>query len=70
MWRRVQAEITPTLLFTGAIYNLNRTNQPIAINAFNNVLTNTRTVGGEVALSAISPRSGRSRSATAISTPM
>jgi catecholate siderophore receptor len=45
-----KAEITPTLLFTGAIYNLNRTNQAIAINAFNNVLTNTRTVGGEVGL--------------------
>ncbi|MEK4034481.1 TonB-dependent receptor [Methylocystis sp. IM3] len=45
-----KAEITPTLLFTGALYNLNRTNQPIAINAFYNVLTNTRTVGGELGL--------------------
>ena len=45
-----KAEITPTLLFTGAIYNLNRSNQPVAINAFYNVLTNTRTVGGELGL--------------------
>lgn len=45
-----KAEITPTLLFTGAIYNLNRSNQPIAVNAFYNVLTNTRTVGGELGL--------------------
>ncbi|KAF2992102.1 TonB-dependent siderophore receptor [Methylocystis sp. MJC1] len=45
-----KAEITPTLLFTGAIYNLNRTNQPVSINAFYNVLTDTRTVGGELGL--------------------
>jgi catecholate siderophore receptor len=45
-----KAEITPTLLFTGAIYNLNRSNQPIAINALYNVLTNTRTTGGELGL--------------------
>ena len=45
-----KAEITPTLLFTGAIYDLKRTNQAIAVNAFYNVLTNTRTVGGELGL--------------------
>ncbi|WP_084678908.1 TonB-dependent siderophore receptor [Methylocystis sp. ATCC 49242] len=45
-----KAEITPRLLFTGAIYQLNRTNQPININAFYNVLTNTQTNGGELAL--------------------
>lgn len=45
-----KAEITPTLLFTGAIYNLNRSNQPIQVNALYNVLTNTRTVGGELAV--------------------
>lgn len=45
-----KAEITPTLLFTGAIYDLKRTNQAISVNAFYNVLTNTRTVGGEVGL--------------------
>jgi catecholate siderophore receptor len=45
-----KAEITPDLLFTGALYNLNRTNQAIAVNAFYNVLTNTRTVGGELGL--------------------
>ncbi len=45
-----KAEIMPTLLFTGAIYNLNRTNQPVSVNAFYNVLTNTRTIGGEVGL--------------------
>ena len=45
-----KAEITPTLLFTGAIYNLNRSNQPISIDAFYSVLTNTRTAGGELAL--------------------
>jgi catecholate siderophore receptor len=45
-----KAEITPRLLFTGAIYDLKRTNQAIAINAFYNVLTNTRTVGGELGL--------------------
>ncbi|MGJ0505741.1 MAG: TonB-dependent receptor [Methylocystis sp.] len=45
-----KAEITPTLLFTGALYNLNRSNQAIAIDAFYNVLTNTRTTGGELSL--------------------
>ncbi|WP_424362412.1 TonB-dependent receptor [Methylocystis parvus] len=45
-----KAEIMPQLLFTGAIYNLNRSNQPVSINAFYNVLTNTRTVGGELGL--------------------
>ena len=45
-----KAEIMPTLLFTGAIYDLKRTNQSIAVNAFYNVLTNTRTVGGELGL--------------------
>lgn len=45
-----KAEITPTLLFTGALYDLRRTNQAIAVNAFYNVLTDTRTVGGELGL--------------------
>jgi catecholate siderophore receptor len=45
-----KAEILPEVLFTGAIYNLNRSNQPVAINAFYNVLTNTRTAGGELGL--------------------
>jgi catecholate siderophore receptor len=45
-----KAEITPTLLFTGAIYNLNRTNQSVTTNAFFNVLVDTRTTGGELGL--------------------
>ncbi len=45
-----KAEITPRLIFAGALYQLNRSNQPTTINAFYNVLTNTRTDGGEVSL--------------------
>jgi len=45
-----KAEILPQVLLTGAIYNLNRTNQPISVNAFYNVLTNTRTAGGELGI--------------------
>jgi catecholate siderophore receptor len=45
-----KAQILPDLLFTGAIYDLKRTNQAISVNAFYNVLTNTRTVGGELGL--------------------
>ncbi|MFO1102025.1 MAG: TonB-dependent siderophore receptor [Methylocystis sp.] len=43
-------QITPLLLFTAAIYQLNRTNQPITVNAFNAVAANTRTRGGEISL--------------------
>ncbi len=45
-----KAEITPRLFFTGALYELNRSNQPTTVNAFYNVLTNTRTDGGELSL--------------------
>ncbi|WP_445730588.1 TonB-dependent receptor domain-containing protein, partial [Methylocystis sp. IM2] len=37
------------LLLTGALYQLNRSNQPVTVNAFNAV-ANTRTRGGEVGL--------------------
>ncbi len=43
-------QITPRLLLTGALYQLNRSNQPVTVNAFNAVSANTRTRGGEIGL--------------------
>ncbi|MGJ0505742.1 MAG: TonB-dependent receptor [Methylocystis sp.] len=43
-------QITPRLLLTGALYQLNRSNQPVTVNAFNAVAANTRTRGGEIGL--------------------
>jgi catecholate siderophore receptor len=43
-------QITPRLLLTGALYELNRSNQPITVNAFNAVAANTQTKGGELGL--------------------
>ncbi len=45
-----KAQITPRLLFTAALYQLNRSNQPLVVDPINQVLANTRTNGGEVAL--------------------
>jgi catecholate siderophore receptor len=43
-------QILPNLLFTAALYQLNRSNQPITVTAFNSVSANTRTRGGELGL--------------------
>ncbi|MCQ4191074.1 TonB-dependent receptor domain-containing protein [Methylocystis suflitae] len=43
-------QITPLLLLTTSLYQLNRTNQPITVHAFNDVAANTRTRGGEIGL--------------------
>jgi len=43
-------QITPRLLLTSALYQLNRSNQPLTVNAFNAVAANTRTRGGEIGL--------------------
>ena len=43
-------QITPRLLLTSALYLLNRSNQPVTVNAFNAVAANTRTRGGEIGL--------------------
>ncbi|MCI0735886.1 MAG: TonB-dependent siderophore receptor [Beijerinckiaceae bacterium] len=45
-----KAQILPRLFFTGALYELNRTNQLVAFGSFNNILANTRTKGGEIGL--------------------
>ena len=45
-----KAEIMPRLLFTGALYQLNRSNQPVVATATNAVLANTQTNGGELGL--------------------
>lgn len=46
----VKYQITPSLLFTAALYQLNRSNQPVTVSAFNAVSANTRTRGGEISL--------------------
>jgi catecholate siderophore receptor len=46
----VKYQITPRLLLTGALYQLDRSNQPVTVNAFNAVAVNTRTRGGEIGL--------------------
>ena len=43
-------EFTPKLLITGALYELFRGNQYLTANAFYNVLANTKTAGGEFAI--------------------
>lgn len=43
-------EINPALMFTGALYNLTRTNQSVADGPFYSTLVNTETNGGELAL--------------------
>ena len=45
-----KAEIMPRLLFTGALYQLNRSNQPVVATAVDSVLANTQTNGGELGL--------------------
>jgi catecholate siderophore receptor len=45
-----KAQIMPNLYFTGALYQLDRTNQQVTVGPFANILSNTRTNGGEVAL--------------------
>lgn len=43
-----KAEPQPNLFFTGALYLLNRSNQPLAVNSVNFVAGNTKTRGGEI----------------------
>ncbi len=45
-----KAEPRPNLFFTGALYLLNRSNQPAAVSSVNFVAVNTQTRGGEVGL--------------------
>ena len=45
-----KAEPQPNLFFTGALYILNRSNQPLAVNSANFVAGNTQTKGGEIGL--------------------
>ena len=45
-----KAEPQPNLFFTGALYIINRSNQPAAINSVNFVAVNTKTRGGEIGL--------------------
>ena len=45
-----KAQLLPTLLFTGAIYQLNRSNQALTLTALTSVLANTRTQGAELGL--------------------
>lgn len=45
-----KAQILPNLFFTGAIYQLNRSNQPLVVDATTAALANTRTNGGEIGL--------------------
>ena len=45
-----KAELMPRLLFTGALYQLNRSNQPVVVTATDGVLANTQTNGGELAI--------------------
>jgi len=45
-----KAELLPHLLLTGALYNLNRTNQPLTVGVASAVLADTRTRGSEIAL--------------------
>jgi catecholate siderophore receptor len=43
-------ELNPALFLTGAIYSLKRNNVPVAATAFFNIITDTQTNGGEIAL--------------------
>lgn len=45
-----KAQILPRLFFTGALYQLDRTNQQLTVGPFVNILANTRTEGGEIGL--------------------
>ncbi len=45
-----KAQILPRLLFTGALYELNRTNQLVTVGPLSNTPANTRTKGGEIGL--------------------
>lgn len=45
-----KAQILPNLFFTGALYTLNRSNQQVTIGPLNNIIVNSRTDGGEIAL--------------------
>ena len=45
-----KAQVLPLLYFTGALYELNRSNQPAAISSFYAVNVNTQTRGGELGL--------------------
>jgi catecholate siderophore receptor len=45
-----KAQVLPALLLTGAIYELNRSNQALTLTALTSVLANTRTRGAELGL--------------------
>ncbi len=45
-----KARILPNLFFTGALYQLNRSNQPLATTATTATLADTQTKGGEIGL--------------------
>lgn len=45
-----KAQILPRLFFTGALYQLDRTNQQVTVGPLANIIANTRTNGGEVGL--------------------
>ncbi|MGH6934973.1 MAG: TonB-dependent receptor, partial [Methylocella sp.] len=45
-----KAQLLPRLLFTGALYQLDRTNQLVTVGPLSNIPANTRTKGGEIGL--------------------
>jgi catecholate siderophore receptor len=45
-----KAQILPRLFFTGALYQLDRTNQQVTVGPLANIIANTRTNGGEIGL--------------------
>jgi catecholate siderophore receptor len=45
-----KAQVLPRLYFTGALYQLNRSNQPLVVDATTAVLADTQTKGGEIGL--------------------
>ncbi|MGJ0397131.1 MAG: TonB-dependent siderophore receptor [Methylocystis sp.] len=45
-----KAQLLPSLLLTGAVYQLNRSNQQLTVNATTAILANTRTQGAELGL--------------------
>ncbi|MBI1981867.1 MAG: TonB-dependent siderophore receptor [Methylocystis sp.] len=45
-----KAQLLPSLLLTGALYQLNRSNQQLTVDATTAILANTRTQGGELGL--------------------
>lgn len=45
-----KAQLLPRLLLTGALYQLDRTNQLVTVGPLNNIPANTRTKGGEIGL--------------------